>query len=93
MGKYLGSHIVFWEDQASLSPNSFIHSFIQPVIIDHLLYVSSAVSGTVTVDNKFPHIFSIIDVMSCVLKRNEVIGSDRACRLRKSNWKVVHWFI
>lgn len=48
---------MFWEDQASSPPDSFSQSVSQSVIVDHLLYVSSAVSGAVIVGEKFPHEF------------------------------------
>lgn len=42
--------------------------FIQPVIVDHLLYVSSAVLGAGgLVVNKFPHVFGNVYIMSCYM--------------------------
>lgn len=44
----------------------YIHLLIQPVFVDHLLFVSGAVRGArgIVVD-KFSFVFSILYIMSC----------------------------
>lgn len=44
----------------------YIHLLIQPVVVDHLLFVSGVVLGAKDiVVNKFSYVFSILYIMPC----------------------------
>lgn len=69
VNKWLASQIVLWEDETS-SPTDNVHLQIQPVVVDPLLFVSSAVLGARDfVVDRFSHVSSIIYILSCHIVR------------------------
>ena len=69
VNKWLASQIVLWEDETS-SPTDNVHLQIQPVVVDPLLFVSSAVLGARGfVVDRFAHVFSIVYILSCHIVR------------------------